>query len=83
MQVSKRLSHISRKDTKLIIDIIFKSMSQALVGCEKIELRGFGSFKVKKRNARIGRNPKTGKKVQIPSKNVPLFKASKCLKIEF
>ena len=79
-QVSKRLSYVRRKDTKLIVDLIFSSMTDALIKGGKIEIRGFGSFRVKNRSSKIGKNPKTGEKVRIPSKNVPFFKVGKQLR---
>ncbi|MBL8191461.1 MAG: HU family DNA-binding protein, partial [Acidobacteria bacterium] len=62
------------------VDEVFKNIIQALNSGDKIELRGFGSFRVRKRDARRGRNPKTGEPVDIPAKTVPYFKPGKELK---
>ncbi len=64
----------------MIVDEVFKNIIQALNRGEKIELRGFGSFRVRQRDARRGRNPKTGAPVDIPAKRVPYFKPGKELK---
>jgi integration host factor subunit beta len=55
----------------------FSSITESLSEGKKVELRGFGSFRIRQRNARIGRNPKSGQKVEVPSKKVPFFKAGK------
>jgi len=64
----------------VIVDTVFKSIIDALHRGEKIELRGFGSFRLRKREPRKGRNPKTGDKVDVPPKKVPYFKPGKELK---
>lgn len=69
-------SGANNKDTAAIVDQIFQSISNALVSGDKVDLRGFGSFKVKTMAARKARNPKTGAKVMVPEKNVPFFKCS-------
>jgi integration host factor subunit beta len=71
---------ISKKDTGLIVDMILENIGKALVGADKVELRGFGSFKVKNRRSRTARNPRTGASVEVPAKRVPYFKASNELK---
>ena len=71
---------LNHKETEVIIDTIFDSMTGALCKGEKVELRGFGSFKVKERLARVGRNPKTGEKVEIVQKRALLFKPAKELR---
>ena len=76
-QISKRIPHMNRKDAEVVVNRIFDSMAEALVGGERIEIRGFGSFSVKNRPEREGRNPKTGEAVAIPSKRVPFFKTGK------
>ena len=63
-----------------VIDIFFQSIVNALARGEKIELRGFGSFRIRKRNARQGRNPKTGENVSVPAKRIPYFKPGRELK---
>ena len=75
-----RLSNLTKKETELIVNTIFDSISAALARVEKVELRGFGSFRVRRRNSRRGRNPKTGSTVSVPEKRVPFFKVGKRLK---
>ncbi len=72
--------HISKKDTEVVVNTIFDAMTDALRKGERIEIRGFGSFQVKVREAREGRNPKTGEMVNIPAKRTPFFKVGKELK---
>jgi integration host factor subunit beta len=72
--------HISKKDTEVVVNTIFDAMTDALRTGERIEIRGFGSFQVKVREAREGRNPKTGEEVHIPAKRTPFFKVGKELK---
>jgi integration host factor subunit beta len=71
---------VSKKDTGLIVNLILDNIGQALVRNDKVELRGFGSFKVKSRRTRTARNPRTGDSVIVPAKLVPYFKASNELK---
>ena len=75
-----RAVEMTRKDSELIVDTIFESIVQALRASDKIEIRGFGSFRTRQRQPRVGRNPKTGARVDVPSKKVPYFKPSKELK---
>ena len=78
-EVSRRVE-VSRKDSEVIVETIFDSIVKALRAAEKIEIRGFGSFRTRQRQPRVGRNPKTGARVEVPSKTVPYFKPSKELK---
>jgi integration host factor subunit beta len=71
---------MTKKDAEQLVEIIFDSIIASLNKGEKIELRGFGSFRVRQRNARKGRNPKTGDSVNIPAKRVAYFKPGKELK---
>ncbi len=71
---------MTKKDAEKLVEIIFESIVSTLNEGEKIELRGFGSFRVRERNARKGRNPKTGESVNIPAKRVAYFKPGKDLK---
>ncbi len=71
---------VPKKSAEKIVKTVFQSITQALHRGEKIELRGFGSFRLRERKARIGRNPKTGETVNVPAKKVPYFKAGKELK---
>ncbi len=75
-----RASELTRKHSEVIVDAVFTSIVEALQGGDKIELRGFGSFRLRKREPRKGRNPKTGDKVDVPPKRVPYFKPGKELK---
>jgi len=73
-------AEMTKKDAEQLVEIIFDSIIGALNNGEKIELRGFGSFRVRQRDARKGRNPKTGTAVNIPAKRVAYFKPGKELK---
>ncbi len=75
-----RAAELTKKDAERLVEIVFESMIEALNRGEKIELRGFGSFRVRERSARRGRNPKTGTPVDIPTKRIPYFKPGKELK---
>ena len=75
-----RVSDLTKKHSEVIVDTVFKSIITALQRGEKIELRGFGSFRLRQREPRKGRNPKTGDKVDVPPKKVPYFKPGKELK---
>ena len=71
---------LPRRDVETLVNAVFQTLSQALARGERIEIRGFGSFIVKRRNAREGLNPKTGEAVRVEAKRVPFFKAGKELK---
>src|ERR687898_252803 len=75
-----RVSDLTKKHSEVIVDTVFESIIDALKRGEKIELRGFGSFRLRKREPRKGRNPKTGDKVDVPPKRVPYFKPGEELK---
>src|SRR5664279_4462474 len=74
------LGDLTRRDGEVIVETIFGSVIGALQSGDKIEIRGFGSFRIRQRNPRIGRNPKTGERVDVPAKRVPYFKPSKELR---
>jgi integration host factor subunit beta len=74
------ISRLSKKDSELVVNTFFETIVESLRRSEKIELRGFGSFKLRHRGARLGRNPKTGEKVDVPAKVVPYFKPGKDLR---
>jgi len=74
------LGDLTRRDGEIIVDLLFDSVIGALKANDKVEIRGFGSFRTRQRNARIGRNPKTGDRVDVPAKRVPFFKPSKELR---
>ena len=74
------LGDLTRRDGEVIVDTMFEAVIEALKSGDKIEVRGFGSFRTRQRNARTGRNPKTGSRVDVPAKRVPFFKPSKELR---
>ena len=74
------LGDLTRRDGEVIVDTLFESIIGALKADDKVEVRGFGSFRTRKRNSRTGRNPKTGASVDVPAKRVPFFKPSKDLR---
>ena len=78
-QVSRAIES-TRKDAESVVETVFGSVIKALQGNDKVEVRGFGSFRTRRRRGRIGRNPKTGEKVDVPPKRIPFFKPSKELK---
>ncbi len=73
-------TQLTKKHAELIVNTVFDSIAQSLREGEKIELRGFGSFRIRRRGPRIGRNPKTGDQVRVPPKRIPYFKPGKELK---
>ncbi len=75
-----RLAELTRKDSEIIVETIFDSVVRSLRVGDKIEIRGFGSFRTRQRRPRVGRNPKTGARVEVPAKKIPYFKPSKELK---
>ena len=75
-----RVVEMTRKDSEVIVEAIFDSIVRSLRTGDKIEIRGFGSFRTRQRQPRVGRNPKTGTRVEVPSKRSPYFKPSKELK---
>ena len=74
------LGDLTRRDGEIIVDTLFESVIGALKAGDKIEIRGFGSFRTRQRQPRVGRNPKTGARVDVPAKRIPYFKPSKELK---
>src|ERR1700731_4051621 len=75
-----RITELPRKESEQVVETIFESIIAALQADDKIEIRGFGSFRTRQRRGRTGRNPKTGAKVDVPAKKIPFFKPSKDLK---
>ncbi len=73
-------SILTRKESETVVSIVFDSMCEALQSGEKVEIRGFGSFTIRDRDAREARNPKSGEIVKIPSKKTPFFKTGKELR---
>lgn len=79
-KVTERMNSLTTKQTEVVVNMIFDSIKDALVKGEKVEIRGFGSFRIRNRRPREGRNPKTGTSVSVPPKKVPFFKAGKELR---
>lgn len=73
-------AEITKKDAEKAVNAVFASIEEALVNGEKVQLVGFGTFEVRNRKARVGRNPQTNEEIQIPAAKVPAFKAGKNLK---
>jgi integration host factor subunit beta len=71
---------LSQRDVERIVNTVFEEISEALSRGDRVELRGFGAFSVKKRDARVGRNPRTGDTVEVEEKHVPFFKTGKLLR---
>src|SRR4030095_14452456 len=78
-EVSK-LSNLTKKETETIVNTIFDTITAALAQGDRVELRGFGSFRIRRRNSRKGRNPKTGSAVEVPEKRVPFFNVGQRLR---
>lgn len=78
--ITDRLKNLTRKEVEVIVDTVFDKMSHALCKGDRIEIRGFGSFEVRTRDARQGRNPKTGATVYVNTRKVPFFKVGKELR---
>jgi integration host factor subunit beta len=73
--IASRLGHLSARDVEIVVNTLFDAMTDALVRGDRIEIRRFGSFTVRKRQERKGRNPKTGELIGVPAKRVPFFTA--------
>ena len=79
-RLAERNPHLYLRDVEKIVDTVFDEISGALARGDRVELRGFGAFSVKHREARVGRNPRTGEKVQVDAKRLPFFKTGKGLR---
>lgn len=79
-KIAEKLEGLSRKQTEVIVETIFESIKDSLARGGKVEIRGFGNFRLRNRNARKARNPKTGAAVDVPPKKVPYFKVGKELR---
>ncbi len=79
-KVTERMNTLTTKQTEIVVNMIFDSIKDALARGEKVEIRGFGSFRIRNRRPREGRNPKTGTSVSVPPKKVPFFKTGKELR---
>jgi len=75
-----RVVELTRKESEVIVETIFDSVVGSLRSGDKVEIRGFGSFRTRERKGRVGRNPKSGDKVEVPPKTIPFFKPSKELR---
>ena len=80
MRLAEANPHLFQRDVERIVSTIFNEISAALESGDRVELRGFGAFSVKRRDSRVGRNPRTGAAVQVESKYVPFFKTGKQLR---
>ena len=78
--LTRKLPNLAGRDVEVIVNTVFDSMSDALRSGDRIEIRGFGSFEVRMRKPRIGRNPKTGMAVEVGERRVPFFKVGKELR---
>lgn len=76
-RLHSRVPTLTHDDTKSVVDVILQAVTSSLVSDSRVEIRGFGSFSLNFRQPRVGRNPKSGEKVQVPGKYVPYFKAGK------
>jgi integration host factor subunit beta len=79
-KIAEANPHLYQRDVERIVSTVFNEIIEALADGDRVELRGFGAFSVKKRDARIGRNPRTGESVQVEEKHVPFFKTGKLLR---
>lgn len=79
-RIAEENPHLFQRDVERIVSTIFEEITAALVRGDRVELRGFGAFSVKSRDARMGRNPRTGEAVPVPEKRVPFFKTGKDLR---
>ena len=80
-KIASQFPHLTHYDSALSVQLLLDSMATTLVNNDRIEIRGFGGFDINVRPARIGRNPKTGEKVQVAAKHVPHFKPGSDLKL--
>ncbi len=80
LRLSERNPHLYQRDVERIVSTIFEEIATALARGDRVELRGFGAFSIKERNARVGRNPRTGEAVRVARKFVPFFKTGKDLR---
>jgi len=76
-RLHSRVPALTHDDAKSVVDVILQAITSSLVSDSRVEIRGFGSFSLSYRQPRVGRNPKSGEKVQVPGKYVPYFKAGK------
>ncbi|EAU44243.1 MULTISPECIES: integration host factor subunit beta [Salipiger] len=79
-KIAEENPHLYQRDVERIVNTIFEEITNAMARGDRVELRGFGAFSVKKRDARLGRNPRTGEAVEVEEKHVPFFKTGKLLR---
>ncbi len=79
-KLAEKNPHLYLRDVETIVDTTFDEITEALINGDRVELRGFGTFSVKERNARTGRNPRTGESVTVDAKRLPFFKTGKGLR---
>lgn len=79
-KIAEENPHLFRRDVERIVNTVFDEIIDAMSRGDRVELRGFGAFSVKRRDARTGRNPRTGKSVEVEEKHVPFFKTGKLLR---
>src|SRR5262249_60317105 len=75
-----KAANLTKQDSEAVVDTVLAAITDALARGDKVEIRGFGSFKIRQRRSRVGRNPKTGASVSVPGKKVPFFKVGKGLR---
>ncbi|HTY66648.1 MAG TPA: integration host factor subunit beta [Alphaproteobacteria bacterium] len=80
LKLAERNPHLYQRDVERIVSTVFDEITGALARGDRVELRGFGAFSVKRRQSRVGRNPRTGEAVQVAEKAVPFFKTGKELR---
>lgn len=80
VRLAEQNPHLYQRDIERIVSTVFEEISMALARGDRVELRGFGAFSVKQRDARVGRNPRTGASVAVPRKHIPFFKSGKELR---
>ena len=76
-RLHSRVQTLTHDDAKFVVDAILEAITRSVVADSRVEIRGFGSFSLSYRQPRVGRNPKSGEKVQVPGKYIPYFKAGK------
>ncbi len=79
-KIAEENAHLYQRDVERIVNTVFDEIIEAMARGDRVELRGFGAFSVKTRDARVGRNPRTGETVQVEEKAVPFFKTGKLLR---
>lgn len=79
-RLAEKNPHLYQRDVEKIVNTVFDEITGALANGDRVELRGFGAFSVKEREARVGRNPRTGESVEVEAKKIPFFKTGKQLR---